>query len=73
MLVVTSAGVHRRSEALSSYAAANPGGVQPFAAYAGVDGLHSYGVETRMDSRLQRPDFADLYITSTVDNITIWS
>jgi mannose-6-phosphate isomerase-like protein (cupin superfamily) len=59
---------------LSSYAAANQGGRQSFAAYGSENCVHTYGLETRgSDLSKVAAAFNDLVITSTVDNITVWA
>ena len=58
---------------VSSYASANPGSKQYFAAYSAIDGSYAYGLETGENgSEAFTPTYNDLYITSNVDNITVW-
>ena len=59
---------------VSSYANANPGAKQYFTAYSAIDGIQAYGLETDQNTEKSFvPTFNDLYITSNVNNITVWS
>ena len=58
---------------VSSYANANTGSKQYFTAYSAIDGSYVYGLETNQnDSQSFTPTYNDLYITSNVNNITVW-
>ena len=70
---VSLSGFSETDTVSSSYASANPGSKQYFNAYSAIDGSYAYGLETDQNSSESfSPTFNDLYITSDVNNITVW-
>lgn len=62
------------AEMVSSYAEANRGGHQAFAAYGSDHCITTYGLESGViKKRGNEAAFSDLMISSTMDNISVWA